>query len=105
MAAPRVVRTTGGLFDQVTGRWIGVVDANGREQVVLTPEQTSALTATGALSGVTYDVSNRATAWAIDGVAYTASYSTSEIVVAGSDGTVRRIALDPANRITGVTAE
>jgi hypothetical protein len=102
MADPRIIRTTGGLFDQATGLWIGVVDANGREQVVLTPQQTAALTAPGALSAVTYDSSNRAIAWTIDGVAYTASYSSTAITVAGSDGTVTTIALDPANRITGV---
>jgi hypothetical protein len=102
MSDPRIIRTTGGLFDQATGKWIGVVDANGREQVVLTPQQTAALTAPGVLSGVTYDSSNRAIAWAIDGVGYTASYSTSAITVAGSDGTITTIALDPANRITGV---
>jgi hypothetical protein len=102
MADPRIIRTTGGLFDQNTGKWIGVVDANGDEQVVLTPQQTDALTDAGALSGVTYDASNRAIAWTIDAVSYTASYSPTETVVAGSDGTITRITLDPANRITGV---
>ena len=103
MADPRIIRTTGGLFDQATGKWIGVVDANGHEQVVLTPQQTAALTAPGALSGVTYDSSNRAIAWTVDGVSYTASYSPTAITVAGSDGTITTITLDPANRITGVT--
>lgn len=102
MTDPRIIRTTGGLFDQATGKWIGVVDANGLEQVVLTPQQTAALTAPGALSAVTYDSSNRAIAWTIDGVAYTASYTSTTITVAGSDGTITTIALDPANRITGV---
>lgn len=102
MTDPRIIRTTGGLFDQATGKWIGVVDANGREQVVLTPAQTAALTAPGALSAVTYDSSNRAIAWTIDGVAYTASYTSTTITVAGSDGTITTISLDPANRITGV---
>ena len=102
MSDPRIIRTTGGLFDQATGKWIGVVDANGQEQVVLTPQQTAALTAPGALSAVTYDSSNRAIAWTIDGVSYTASYSSSAITIAGSDGTITTVALDPANRITGV---
>ena len=102
---PRLVANHGGLFDQATGQWIGVVNVLGQEQVVLTPAERANLTATGALSGVTYDTGNRAVTWTIDGVNYTASYSTSEIVVAGSDGTIRRIALDPAQRIIGVTAE
>ena len=102
MTDPRIIRTTGGLFDQATGKWIGVVDANGDEQVVLTPAQTAALTAPGALSGVTYDASNRAIAWTVDGVNYTASYTSTTITVAGSDGTITTISLDPANRITGV---
>ena len=102
MADPRIIRTTPGLFDQSTGLWIGVVDANGREQPVLTPQQTADLTAPCALSGVTYDASNRAIAWQIDAVGYTANYSPTSITVAGSDGTITTIALDPANRITGV---
>lgn len=69
----------------------------------LTTEQVDQLLAPGLLAGVVYDASNRAIAWAIDGTNYTASYSNAEIVVAGSDGTVTRIAVDPAARITGVT--
>ena len=68
----------------------------------ITSAQAAILTAPGALSGITYDTNNRAVAWNIDGIAYTASYSGSEIVVAGSDGTITRITLDPAARITGV---
>lgn len=101
---PRVVATHGGLFDQDTGQWIGVQNILGDEQLVLTPAQIANLTAPGTLSGVTYDTSNRAVAWTIDGVAYTASYSPSDIVVAGSDGTITNISLDPAARITGITA-
>jgi hypothetical protein len=100
---PRQVAVHPGLFDQNTGQWIGVVNILGEEQPVLTPNQIANLTAPGALSGVTYDTGSRATAWTIDGVTYTASYSSSLITVAGSDGKVTSISLDPANRITGVT--
>ena len=96
---------TAQLFSEITGEWLGVIDQRNREQIVLTRAQSEAIRAPGALSGVTYDTSNRAIAWTIDGVSYTASYSTFEIVVAGSDGTIRRVALDPAQRITGVIAE
>lgn len=103
MATPRVLANHFGLFDQATGQWIGVVDAIGREQLVLTPAERNSLLAPGALSGVTYDSSNRAIAWAIDGVSYTANYAPADITVAGSDGTLTTIDVDPANRITGVT--
>ena len=103
MADPRIIRTTGGLFDQATGKWIGVVDANGREQVVLTETERGQLLGPGVLSGVTYDASNRAIAWNIDGVSYTANYSPSAITIADSEGHITTISLDPANRITGVT--
>jgi hypothetical protein len=56
----------------------------------------------GNLSGVTYDASNRAVAWTIDGISYTANYSSGLITVAGTDGTVVFVAVDPANRITGI---
>lgn len=103
MTDPRVIRTTGGLFDQATGRWIGVVDANGDEQVVLTPGERTDLLGQGVLSGVVYDASNRATAWRIDDTNYTASYSPTEVIIAGSDGSITRLAVDPANRLTGVS--
>ena len=99
---PRLVATHPGLFDQDTREWIGVVNLNGQEQLVLSPTQIANLTAPGLLSGVTYDTSNRAITWTIDGVAYTASYSLSVVTVAGSDGTITSITLDPAQRITGV---
>ena len=103
MSDPRIIRTTGGLFDQATGKWIGVVDANGHEQVVLSEPERNQLLGAGVLSGVTYDSSNRAIAWTLDGVTYTANYSPTAITVAGSDGHTTTIAVDPANRITGVT--
>ena len=80
-----------------------MIDAAGREQVVLTPTERSALIAPGLLSNVTYDSGNRAIAWTLDGVTYTAAYTAADITVAGSDGTITTIALDPAARITGVT--
>jgi hypothetical protein len=70
----------------------------------LTPQQQLYLKSPGVLSGVTYDASNRAVAWAIDGISYTANYSSSLITVAGTDGTVVTIAVDPANRIVGITS-
>jgi hypothetical protein len=99
---PRQVAPCPGLFDQATGQWIGVVNIIGEEQPVLTPRQIANLTGNGLLSGVTYDASNRAISWTIDGVGYTASYSSTTITVAGGDGTITSISLDPANRITGV---
>ncbi len=62
----------------------------------------AALTAPGLLSGVTYDSSNRAVQWTIDGVTYSANYSIAAINVAGSDGTITNISVDPAQRITAV---
>lgn len=56
----------------------------------------------GLLSGVSYDASNRAIQWTLDGVTYTASYSPAGITVAGSDGTITNIGVDPAQRITSV---
>jgi hypothetical protein len=100
---PRVLANHFGLFDQNTGQWIGVQNIRGQEQLVLTPGQIEDLTAPGNLSAVTYDASNRAVAWNIDGVSYTASYSSTTINVAGNDGTITTVALDPAQRITGVS--
>jgi hypothetical protein len=70
----------------------------------LTPQQQVYLKSPGNLSGVTYDASNRAVAWTIDGISYTANYSSGLITVAGTDGTVVFVAVDPANRITGITS-
>jgi hypothetical protein len=103
MAAPRLLANHFGLFDQATGQWIGVQNVRGEEQLVLTPAQIGSLTAAGNLSAVTYDAGNRAIAWNIDGVNYTASYSSTTITVAGSDGTITTVSLDPAQRITGVS--
>lgn len=103
--APRQVANHPGLFDQDTGQWIGVVNIRGQEQPVLTPGQIANLTAPGALSGVTYDGSSRATAWTIDGVSYTADYTPTRITITGSDGTIKTIQLDGSGRITGATTE
>ena len=65
--------------------------------------QADFLTAPGNLAGVIYDGSNRAVQWTIDGVTYTANYSGTGITVAGSDGTITSIGIDPAQRITSVT--
>lgn len=67
----------------------------------LTATQLDHLTAAGSISGIAYDTSNRAIAWTIDGVDYTADYSPGQITSAGSDGHVRRVAVDPAGRISG----
>lgn len=90
---------TKGLFDDVTGEWLGVIDARGREQRVLTRDQAAALRAPGNLSGVTYDGAGRAIAWTIDGVAYTVVYTTTSITITGSDGYQRTVSLDPLGRI------
>lgn len=94
------------LENDATGDPTGLRRArDGKTFTLLAGATADTLIAPGLLSGVVYDTSNRAVEWVIDGVTYTASYSSSEIVVAGSDGTIRRIALDPAQRIAGVTIE
>lgn len=105
------------------GRMVGYKDRRGREYTVLQglgqsgdsesradPDTSlvsragnlATLTAPGLLSGVTYDSSNRAVQWTIDGVTYSANYSIAAINVAGSDGTITNISVDPAQRITAV---
>lgn len=69
----------------------------------LSSENINNLLATGLLSNVTYDSSNRAISWTIDSVSYGVNYTTSNITIAGSDGTITNIGLDPAQRITSVS--
>ena len=70
----------------------------------LTPQQQLYLKASGDLSGVTYDTSGRAIAWSIDGVGYTATYSTSSIIVESSDGLRRVMSLDTLGRFASSTS-
>ena len=70
--------------------------------LVSTPGNVANLLAPGLLSGVIYDAGNRAVQWTIDGVTYSANYSSSGITVAGTDGKVTNISVDPAQRITAV---
>ena len=106
--APRNITPADSLLFDVAGNLVGI-QAGGSSLAPLIPSSISlsgdlaALTAPGLLSGVTYDGSNRATQWTIDGVTYSASYSSAGITVAGSDGTITIISVDPAQRITGVT--
>jgi hypothetical protein len=69
----------------------------------LPPSKIAPLIAPGLLSAVTYDSSNRAITWTIDNVTYSANYTSFGIVVAGTDGTITNIGVDPAQRITSVT--
>lgn len=55
------------------------------------------------LSGVVYDGSNRAIAFTIGGVTYSAVYGASSITVTGSDSSSVVISLDGSGRISGVT--
>lgn len=101
--AGRQAANHAGLFDQATGEWIGVVNMRGREQIVLTTAERSALTAPGNLSGVTYDGAGRAIAWTIDDVAYTVAYTATSITITGSDGYLREVSLDPLGRVDAST--
>lgn len=69
----------------------------------ISSESLNSLTAPGILSNVTYDSSNRAIIWTLDGVTYTADYSVGVITVAATEGTITHIGVDPAQRITSVT--
>jgi hypothetical protein len=71
----------------------------------LTTSAAAKITSPGVLSGVTYDGSNRATSWTIDGVTYTATYSTNQILVTGSDITTTRITLDGTGRISALALQ
>jgi hypothetical protein len=105
--APRNITPADSLLFDTAGNLVGI-QAGGTSVAPLIPGSISLsgdladLTAPGLLSGVTYDASNRATAWTIDGVTYSASYTSGAITVAGSDGTVTIISVDPAQRITAV---
>ena len=55
------------------------------------------------LSGVTYDSTNRVTAFSLRGIDYTVAYATGLITVTGSNGSTREITLDTSARISGVT--
>ena len=70
--------------------------------LVSAPGNVANLLAPGLLSGVIYDAGNRAVQWTIDGVTYSASYSSAGITVAGTDGKITNISVDPALRITSV---
>lgn len=70
--------------------------------LVSPPGNVANLLAPGLLSGVIYDAGNRAVQWTIDGVTYSASYSSAGITVAGTDGKITNISVDPALRITSV---
>jgi hypothetical protein len=87
---------------QVFGTVLSVSNAALIEDLVSGAGDVLNLIAPGLLSGVTYDSSNRATAWNIDGVTYTANYNGAGITVAGTDGTITNISVDPAQRITAV---
>lgn len=63
----------------------------------------SLVTPATGLTGVTYDGSNRAVGWTINGVSYSANYAASRITLASSGGAITDIDLDPAGRITGMT--
>jgi hypothetical protein len=105
--APRNINASDSLLFDAAGNLVGI-QAGGTSVAPLIPGSISLsgdladLTAPGLLSGVTYDGSSRATQWTIDGVTYSASYSSAGITVAGSDGTVTLIGVDPAQRITSV---
>ena len=70
----------------------------------LTPQQQLHLKANGDLSGVTYDSGGRAIAWTIDGVSYTATYSSTSIIVESSDGLRRVLTLDTLGRYASSTS-
>lgn len=72
------------------------------QALVAPPGNVANLLAPGLLSGVIYDAGNRAVQWTIDGVTYSASYSSAGITVAGTDGKITNISVDPAQRITAV---
>ena len=103
---PGGVRATGVTATGLTGEllmWSGAEWLSAAGQALLsTGRNLTALTAPGLLSGVVYDTNNRATSWTIDNVTYTAVYTSSGVTVAGSDGTVTSIGVDPAQRITSV---
>lgn len=91
------------LYDGDSGEHVGQIDLFGREQYHLRRAQQEHLAAPGNLSGVTYDGSNRAIAWTIDGVAYTATYTSSLITITGTDGYLREVSIDPLGRIDAST--
>ena len=82
--------------------WLSSTEVAATRALVSEGGDLSALTAPGLLSGVVYDASNRAVQWTIDGVTYTGNYGGAAINVAGSDGTITNISVDPAQRITSV---
>ena len=92
----------GGFFTEVfpTASLPGVAAAAAAGAALVS--QAANLTASGLLSGVIYDAGNRAVQWTIDGVTYSASYSSAGITVAGTDGKITNISVDPAQRITAV---
>jgi hypothetical protein len=55
------------------------------------------------LTGVTYDGSNRVTAFTINNINYTVAYASGSMTISGSDGTTRTVALDGSGRVSGVT--
>ncbi len=71
----------------------------------LTRAQYEALTGVGEVSGVTYDGSNRVIALTVDSISYTISYTSSEILITGSDGSRKRIGLDGSGRIISANTE
>lgn len=76
------------------GKWVEVADQ---------PSQSGLINRGSAgLSGVTYDGSNRATAFAFAGVSYAVTYPAGQIVVTGSDGSVQTVTLDGSGRIQAV---
>lgn len=107
-----IQRNSSNLHDDATGLLTGYVNPVTGKEIALDAAEIQALvagagdltdlTAPGLLSGVTYDASNRAVQWTIDGVTYTANYSGTGIIVAGTDGTITNISIDPAQRITSV---
>jgi hypothetical protein len=78
--------------------------ATDSEGSALTGEQSATLVLGGSagLSGVTYDVSNRVTAFSLRGVSYTLAYTATQITITGSNGFSRVVTLDGSSRIVGV---
>lgn len=97
------------IYDPRNGADRRVSVAELVEYVQSDMEDSGALLLAGALdgsvglAGVTYDGSNRVTAYVLDGVYYVVTYpSATTIVHTGNDGSGRTLTLDGSGRLVGV---
>lgn len=106
------VGPAGQLYDPKTGAYVGQLDANGVERMVVSStssgsgmvisDGTKAGPVAGEAGGLTYDTAGRVATYQAFGVTWTLTYDASGRVASRTDGTTTQTAqYDSAGRFTG----